>query len=209
MRGPRVLLAAGTACLLAVLGLALAAHQYPYFGWDPPVARAVQSVPIGPFYQVVLFYGWLLGVRQVALAAAGVVLVFVFNRWGGLLMAGGALSAAAYQVIDLVVHRPRPDSHLVHVVAATPSGSFPSGHTAFFTWFSALLVLTLGRRLSRPLKAAAWVLAALVIVATGFCRVWAGAHWPSDVLAGFLLGAGWTLLVVAAGQIWAPRGLDG
>ena len=207
MKGPRLLIGGGSACLLAILVLALAAHQYPYFGWDPPLTRAVQSVPVGPFYQVVLFYGWLLGVRQVALAAAGVVLVLIFNRWGGLLMVGGALSAAVYQVLDLVVHRPRPDPHLVHVVAATPSSSFPSGHVVFFTWFSILLVITLGRRLPPPLKAAAWVLAALVIVVTAFCRVWAGAHWPSDVLAGFLLGAGWTLLVVGAGRTWIPRAL--
>jgi len=207
MSRPPVLFAAGTACLLAVLALAVAAHQYPYFGWDPPVTRAVQSVPVGPFYQVVLFYGWLLGVRQVALAAAGVVLVLVFNRWGGLLMLGGALSAAVYQALDLVVQRPRPDPHLVHVVAVTPSNSFPSGHTVFFTWFSILLVVTLGRRLPRRLKAAAWVLAGLVIVATGFSRVWAGAHWPSDVLAGFLLGSGWTLLVLGAGRIWTPKAL--
>ncbi len=206
---PPLALAVAAACLLGVAGLAVEAVRFPYFAWDPPLALAVQSVPVGPLDKVVLFYSWLLGVRQVALAAAGVLLVFLFNRWGAVLMAAGAVSAAVYTALDLLVHRPRPDPHLIHVLAATPSNSFPSGHVVFFTWFSVLLMVTLGRRLPRPWQAAGWVLAAAVIAATAFSRVWAGAHWPSDVLGGFLLGAGWTLLVLVAAGRFLPRSLYG
>ena len=45
---------------------------------------------------------------------------------------------------------------------------------------------------------------ALVIVAVGLSRVFLGVHWPSDVLGGWLLGAGWVATATALLHI-APR----
>ena len=93
------------------------------------------------------------------------------------------------------MHRPRPDAGLVHVLRHTNGHSFPSGHVIFFTWFLAYLLLSLGRRhLPRPLYLAGWVLAAAILVLVALGRVVTGEHWPSDVLAGLLLGGGWALL---------------
>ena len=43
----------------------------------------------------------------------------------------------------------------------------------------------------------------LVILAMGPLRVIDGAHWPSDVLAGYALGLAWTIAVLAIGLPWA------
>ena len=70
--------------------------------------------------------------------------------------------------------------------------SYPSGHAgAAVIAFVALASLS-GQR---PLTRRSAVLAALLVIAgAGFGRVYLGVHWPSDVLAGYLLAVGWLCL---------------
>ncbi len=184
--------------LVAFAGFALDAFVvlgHPAFGWDVGIERAVQQVGWGPLAAVFGAADWFEGLKQVAAAAVGLLLVAVLNRRGFLLMAWGALSGGAYQLLELFVHRPRPEATLVHVIRHTNGWSFPSGHVIFFTWFIAYLLLILGRpHLPRPVFIAGWVLQGVVLVIIGIGRVYTGEHWPSDILAGLLLGVGWTLL---------------
>jgi undecaprenyl-diphosphatase len=70
--------------------------------------------------------------------------------------------------------------------------SYPSGHAgAAGIAFVALVSLSGQRPLARQSTAFA---ALLVIAGVGFGRVYLGVHWPSDVLAGYLLAAGWLCL---------------
>lgn len=88
--------------------------------------------------------------------------------------------------------RPRPSlvAHLVEV----ETSSFPSGHAML----SAVGFLTLGvllaggadRRRERGYILGAAVALTLLI---GCSRVYLGVHWPSDVLAGWCLGAAWAM----------------
>lgn len=77
--------------------------------------------------------------------------------------------------------RPRPDG--VRLLEAAPNfPSFPSGH-AMAAWATAVVLgLAYGRRVGGP----ALLLAALVALS----RVYQGHHFPSDVFAGAVLGAG-------------------
>src|SRR5215510_15424411 len=99
---------------------------------------------------------------------------------------GGGLVVAS--LIKDLVARPRPDI-LMHSVYVS-SFSFPSGHAMM----SAVTYLTLGaltaREFKRPLlKAYVMALAVIVTLLVGLSRVYLGVHWPSDVLAGWSLGA--------------------
>ena len=74
-----------------------------------------------------------------------------------------------------------------------PSGSslgFPSGHATAATAFAVVLIYIASReRLSRVQRLAIGALAVCLMLAVGWARIMSHAHWPSDVLGGFLLGS--------------------
>lgn len=89
--------------------------------------------------------------------------------------------------------RPRPD--LVPHATVVYTQSFPSGHAML----SAVVYLTLGALLARTqaeptVKAYLLLLAIALTLTVGISRVYLGVHWPTDVLAGWAVGACWALL---------------
>jgi undecaprenyl-diphosphatase len=101
--------------------------------------------------------------------------------------------------------RPRPD--LVAHVVETTSLSFPSGHAML----SAVTYLTLGALLARAQEQQSlrgYILGAAVLLALliGASRIYLGVHWPTDVLAGWCLGAAWALACWTVVTWLAPRG---
>ena len=198
-------LLAALAALGAFAGEGFVVLTQPLSGLDLGIERAVQGAYWGPLVAAFGAVDFLEGLKQVALAAIGLVVVFLLHRRGFLLMAWGALSGGAYTLLQMFIHRPRPSANLVHVVRHTNGYSFPSGHAVFFVWFLSYLILILGRRyLSRPLYIAAWVVMALVVATVCVGRLYIAEHWPSDVLAGLLLGTGWSLLGLSVRRLSGP-----
>ena len=106
---------------------------------------------------------------------------------------GAALSAGWGYLIDLLiaalVNRPRPFTiGLGHDIYSTmiSSSSFPSRHTTIA--FALATMVFLGHK---KFGAALLILAALV----GLSRVFVGVHYPVDIIAGMLIGAGVAYLV--------------
>jgi undecaprenyl-diphosphatase len=113
--------------------------------------------------------------RRFAATLAGVILV----------------QGAAVDILKVAVGRVRPWMALgLHAIIDLPKGaSFPSGHAAgSFAVFTYLAVILFARR---PRATAASVSAALFALASAisFSRIYLGAHWTTDVLAGAALGA--------------------
>lgn len=94
--------------------------------------------------------------------------------------------------------RARPDL-IADGLAAPAAASFPSGHTVNTVVIYGLLAFLWMQRTRSPLEralAAALVLALAAVV--GLARLALGAHWPSDILAGLILGAAWAVALAAA-----------
>jgi membrane-associated phospholipid phosphatase len=81
-----------------------------------------------------------------------------------------------------------------HIVRPTPiydgadAFSFPSGHATSTAALYIVLAWIASRSIAPKARAVPWSLAATMILLTGMSRIYLGAHWPSDVLAGFALG---------------------
>ncbi len=118
-----------------------------------------------------------------ALVLAFLYLTFREKPQRAALLAGisALLALGIGQVIGWVVHRPRPYAYAIHVlIARTTDSSFPSDH-ATLAFAVAMLLWYYHRKLSIGLFALAMVLS--------FARVYVGAHYPSDVLGGAVLGS--------------------
>ena len=116
-------------------------------------------------------------------------------------VSGGAIFSA---ILKQVFERARPElvPHLVNV----DSASFPSGHAMN----SAVTYLTLGTLLanaerSRAVRTYLVCTAVLLTFLIGVSRLYLGVHWPSDVVAGWCVGACWALACSLAAQYFRER----
>lgn len=121
--------------------------------------------------------------------ALGIVLAFIDPDNGENWVVAGLLGPAAIGVnfgVKLIVRRPRPVLEGLPPLGGAPSSlSFPSAHaTASFACATAMTRIA-------PEAALLFILAAAIAA----CRPYLGMHYPSDVLAGALLGTGLGLLV--------------
>jgi len=93
-------------------------------------------------------------------------------------------SAYLNEVAKLLADQPRPfdyDSRVIKIVHAD-SGGFPSGHTQ-----SAVVVW--GYLVYRFNKLPLWLLAGFLLLAIPLSRIYLGAHFPTDLLGGYAIGA--------------------
>jgi undecaprenyl-diphosphatase len=133
-----------------------------------------------------------IGTNREALAVIGLggfTIVIWLRKWRMAAAAGLALisSTLVAEVLkDLIVRR-RPASSLALVNAA--GSSMPSADAVMTAAVAIAIFLAVDWPTSVVRRAAAVALIACVFW-IGFCVVYLGAHWPTDVLAGWLLGVG-------------------
>jgi membrane-associated phospholipid phosphatase len=143
------------------------------------------------------------------LASSGFILA-VMALAAGFLVARRHWHGAAALVVSVVatqalvglakplVERPRPEGDAAMV---EPSGfSFPSAHSASAVALYLMLALIAASLFDRRLRTVAYLGAGAVVALVGLSRIYLGAHYPTDVLAGWLTGA---IVVVASWRLCA------
>ena len=212
-RDQRTLTSSG---LLVVLVAALAAFGHlvedyltgdPIVRWDVEFARWLHEHSSGPlveFFKIVTLAG-----NAAVLGVIVVAVGFILIRRGRandaallFLAFGGASGVNA--LLKLVFHRPRPELAFVHL----DTYSFPSGHAATSSATLTVLAYLLARR-CHSIRARIWigVGAAAAIALVGFSRLYLGAHYLSDVLAGISFGVAWAAASLLAYTLWGEREL--
>ena len=113
-----------------------------------------------------------------------------------LLALTAVLAWAVEFAIKVAVGRPRPE--IVPHLTDAGGASFPSGHSfnsAVVFIAVALAFATMSTRQSVRITIIGSAIVLSLLVA--WSRVWLGVHFPSDVTAGWLGGAGWAFLATA------------
>jgi len=113
-------------------------------------------------------------------------------RAGAMLAASLAGSTALYDICKRTAERPRPPAP--DALGTYAHWSFPSGHATQCIAFFAMLILLACFAGWAQLRLWATAAAAVVLV-VGASRIYLGAHWFTDVLGGYALGAAWVSLL--------------
>jgi len=163
---------------------------------DVIVARALQAVTVPGTGHLVLFTNWLgAGPQLTILEIALVIMLTVARRFeaAGLILAA-TLTRSLNVFFKAVAASPRPTTDLVRISERVTSPGFPSGHVLGVTLFYGGIVYLAHDQIRHvAVRRLVQALATFMMLATGFGRIFTGAHWPSDVLGGYLWGA--TLLL--------------
>lgn len=155
------------------------------------------ATPIGP--------PWLLQSAIDLSALGGFTFIWLFTiamagffaltrRWRAMIVFLAAIVGASVldALLKLSFHRARPE--IVPHLALVDNASFPSGHAMI----SAATYLTVGAMLTRAQKSwrvRVYLLTIFIAITLmiGLSRLYLGVHWPSDVFAGWSIGAAWAL----------------
>ncbi|HEX3946007.1 MAG TPA: phosphatase PAP2 family protein [Rhizomicrobium sp.] len=191
--------------LIAVLALMVANGNTIVF--DATVRdyiHAWASVPLTQIAQALTFLGsafiWIpalaiaiavLWVRDERSPAFGLAIVMT----GAVLLDNG---------LKAVFHRVRPE---VFFGVIPDTLSFPSGHALFnLSFYGALAAVFASRMHRQALRLGIWISATVLILGIGLSRVYLGVHYPTDVLAGFLVGGAWLSAVAGTGMLQTNHG---
>lgn len=114
---------------------------------------------------------------------------------------GAALLIA---LLKLAFRRPRPEPFFETLLP--DSFSFPSGHSlGSFCFYGAVAAIIVNRLSNRWLKLLTLIIAAALILLIGVSRVYLGVHYPSDVLAGFIIGFIWVTTIAITDKLLRAR----
>tara|TARA_A100001391_G_scaffold65878_2_gene41463 strand:+ start:7034 stop:7786 length:753 start_codon:yes stop_codon:yes gene_type:complete len=145
-------------------------------------------------------------VLTIVVSSVVIYLLLTRRAAAAVLVAGAVISGALLSdLLKEFFDRPRPE---FSAVAGELSASFPSGHSMI----SAVTYLTLGALLARLSerwreKIFFYGVAIVLTILVGTSRVLLGVHYPSDVVAGWALGAAWALAATALASLLRRRGI--
>jgi undecaprenyl-diphosphatase len=188
------------AALIAGAGLlSLTAAGNGTLGGDVAITRWVQRIVFPGSGQMTALANWAGGgLDLTVIAVACVLLLAVARRFqAASLILAAMLLQGVNPLLKAIADSPRPTPDLVRVTEQAAGAGFPSGHVMGTTLFYGVIIY-LAPTLIRSVTLRRFVqgAAAFMIIATGFARISTGAHWPSDVLGGYLWGALCLLLLI-------------
>ena len=163
--------------------------------WERELIRDIAAARTETAGRVTVAITHLGDALTVTLALAGLTVGSAVGRargWAPFFSATLLGAIGIHPVAKVLVERVRPETGSFIDVGGY---AFPSGHaTASAALATALIVFLLGRIRGTPRTVV--VIGAVVYAgAVGLSRVLLGVHWPTDVVAGWLVGVSWVLVI--------------
>ena len=201
-----------SAVVRILFGFVLAAGLLMLLGWlvtgpgrsyasafDGPIRSSIRQIQSPLWTSLFLTFTKFGSTIYLVIIGSIVGLAFIYVRWFRPLwlfiitMAGQAI---LHNGAKLLIARPRPSAMLAY--PAAESFSFPSGHAlSALCLYASVAWLVTNRLENSAVKVGVWVFALLLICLIGLSRLYIGIHHPTDVLAGWLAAAIWTVAVIS------------
>lgn len=188
--------------LLASLSLAILGYhvlnQGPLVEIDQSIHKTLlaQARTAAPRLDEIMLFAFFIG-KQVLLAMVTLLCIYFFHhrlwREMAMLLISSAGGSFVWELFISYFARPRPADQLGLVINTLPS--FPSGHAmSVMICYGFLAYLLIPRMPSLFWKWTLGITLLLVILFSGFSRLFHGNHYLTDVLAGYALGTAWAVL---------------
>jgi membrane-associated phospholipid phosphatase len=187
--------------------------------WVDGAARSVVSLHVHPSINRLMIGITSLGEEIYLFLAFSALALWSYRtrgapwpRFFSLVMVG---ALALDNLVKPLVGRPRP---ILDQLVGGRGASFPSGHATATTALLLAVGFYLASGKTPRVRTCIWITAFLGSVLMAVTRVYLGVHWPTDVIAGLVLGAAWTVMCARSQEItkgltflsrahrtWAPR----
>ncbi len=162
--------------------------------WEREWLTVLHNHPLPPWLDQVTLWMPYLGTNLTILPLALVVAPIIWKKYGNPLLAIHFLvlclgSLSLNPAMKTLLNRPRPD--LFPLRGMWTWASYPSGHMILTTalYFTLSMFAWKTRRWWWPFP-----LSALIVLATGYSRIYLSVHWPTDLIGGLLIGITWLLV---------------
>ena len=172
----------------------------PLLRWDQPLADSLHhyALNVAPLEKDLMVFSFYLGREVVALITVIAIIVFWRKKaWQKLvlLLAGVGGGALVWVGFSFLFGRQRPQFDNP-IWKPLPWGGFPSGHALVaVTCFGLLAYFLWQRTHSSGAHTATVVVAVIIIFLIGYGRLFLGAHYVSDIIAGYAFGVFWSGIV--------------
>jgi membrane-associated phospholipid phosphatase len=182
------------ACLIGFVEVAEEVHEGEIQRIDEAILQAINGYSSSfwdRFFVIITQFGGVLGI--ITLAAGLLLLLIRRKHYKKALIVGVSVGGAALLNLALkfIFERSRPD--LWEQLIVEHSFSFPSGHAMISAALALSVIFIFWKTRYR------WVTlvgGSLFIILIGFSRLYLGVHYPTDILAGWLVSSAWLLVVI-------------
>jgi membrane-associated phospholipid phosphatase len=177
--------------IFSVLALKLWQSEVGFlFPWDVPILMAIHQTVQSQLDALALSLTQLGGFHGASIIFSALAILLLWRRqWRSCiyLITAGLGNAFLNQTLKRLLHRARPhlwESSYHHGYA------FPSGHSMTSMTLATVLIILAWKT---PWRLPAMIFGSLFVIAIAWTRLYLGVHYPSDILAGWMVALAWVI----------------
>lgn len=190
-------------CLAGVIAFGLLADEMAEgdTGWfDAVVRNGVNSFAAPTLTNLAVFFSFVGDWPFLTVLGTAIFAYLLYIKWKReaiIFLITNAGELVLNVTLKEIYQRQRPEAFFGYELP--PSYSFPSGHALGSFCFLGILAWLLAANVTSTIGTIEiYLTAAFLILVIGLSRIYLGVHYPSDVLAGYLVASVWTLTVIYA-----------